>query len=96
MNDVQLFRKRPVTIEAMQWDGTIEGGKKLHDWIGSHGGVSRWSNETPQRPYIETLEGDMKVSENDWVIRGIQGEFYPCKPDIFDGTYESVVNLGGR
>ena len=39
---------------------------------------------------IHTLEGDMRVSSGDWIIRGVQGEFYPCKPDIFKATYEEV------
>lgn len=42
--------------------------------------------------WIETLEGNMKVSEYDWVIKGVNGEFYPCKPDIFEKTYEPVIN----
>lgn len=40
--------------------------------------------------YIPTLEGDMHVTQGDWIIRGVQGEFYPCKPDIFEATYEKV------
>lgn len=41
--------------------------------------------------WIKTLEGDLTVSKNDWIIKGVKGEFYPCKPDIFEATYEEVV-----
>ena len=76
------FRKRPVVIEAIQYLG--ENAEAIVEWMG--------------RPYvfvaegdpliIETLEGDMSGSPGDWIIRGVKGEFYPCKPDIFEATYE--------
>lgn len=71
------FRKKPVVIEAVQFDGQhlIEG-------------VSREPNATDG--YIDTLEGRMTVSPGDWVITGIKGEKCPCKPDIFAATYEAV------
>lgn len=78
------YKKKPVEIEAMQWDGTIEGGNEIIDW--SDGSV-KWYPAT-HRLVIYTLEGQMNVASRDWVIRGVKGEYYPCKPDIFDATYE--------
>lgn len=75
------FRKKPVTVEAIQWDGnnTEEIGEFMD---GIHWAMSGGN------PVIPTLEGDMVVSLNDWIIKGVKGEFYPCKPDIFETTYE--------
>lgn len=85
------YTKKPVTIEAMRWDGSIDGGRAIIDWAA--GAEIRWSNETPQRLVITTLEGDMKVSPGDYVIKGVQGEFYPCKPDIFAATYDDAGDI---
>jgi hypothetical protein len=79
------YRKKPVVIEAEQF----VYGKTAHPavkWGPSHqeGGVST----RDLRPYVETLEGRMFVSDGDWIIQGVSGEFYPCKPDIFAATYE--------
>lgn len=87
------FRKRPVVIEAMQFDGRIDTYLRIFDWMKSCGdtwaaaGEVRY--ETPLM-LIPTLEGMHAANPGDWVIRGVKGEFYPCKPDIFEQTYESV------
>ena len=75
------YRKKPVVIEAIQWDGT--NYDEIGDWMGLNSTL-----EIDGQFIIPTLEGDMRVSEGDWVIRGVNGEFYPCKPDIFEKTYE--------
>lgn len=54
----------------------------------------RVSGDGPFGITIRTLEGDMTASPGDWIIRGVQGEFYPCKPDIFEATYEPVTSGG--
>lgn len=77
------FRKLPVEIEAVQYDGTNA------DEIQSFVGGACVSDQN--RLAISTLEGRMRVSPGDWVIKGIHGEFYPCKPDIFVSTYEPVL-----
>ena len=97
---VQRFRKKPVEIDAMPWDGTAEGATPIIDWILANGGTARFACSQPESgPYkpekphtiaIDTLEGTMHTSPGDWVIRGLQGEFYPCKPGIFTDTYEAV------
>lgn len=81
------FRKKPVTIEAMQWDGTEKSQAAIVTW--ADGAISGWFDGCYYLS-IETLEGAMRVSTLDYVIRGVQGEFYPCKPDIFEATYEEA------
>ena len=88
------YRKKPVEIEAVQFNGfnPIE----IKDFVGENCEVEVYDNKvTPPVATItiHTLEGDMKVSNGDYVIKGVQGEFYPCKPDIFHKTYESVENV---
>ena len=79
------FRKKPVIIDAEQWfpDGPIIRG--VIAALGA-GGVS----VPPDAVGVQTLEGFMRVSPGDWIITGVKGEIYPCKPDIFDMTYEKV------
>lgn len=92
------FRKKPVVIEALQFDGSWQSAKPILDWMEPERPIdrsgARWSDARPGRPegllYINTLEGEMTARPGDWVIRGVQGEFYPCKPDIFEATYEPV------
>lgn len=98
----QKFTKKPVTIEAMQWDGTAEGATPIINWILDNDGNAYYSclqdtssftcNGKPEKHVIDiyTLEGVMEATRNDWIIRGIQGEFYPCKPDIFEETYDAA------
>jgi hypothetical protein len=117
-NIVITYRKKPVEIDAMRWDGTAAGATPIIDWILSNGGTARYHDNAaaPDCPgshengpfrfcdqkgcgwqengpviIIDTLEGAMAASPRDFVIRGVQGEFYPCKPDIFDATYERVT-----
>ena len=92
MNTPTRFRKKPVVIEAMQFDGTVESANRVLGWIGTNGGTAyrRHPNMISQGIAVETLEGDMGASPGDWIIRGVQGEFYPCKSDIFEATYERV------
>ena len=78
------FRKKPVVIEAILWDG--ENIRAVMDFLG-------WRNAEHDERHglsIRTLEGTHHASIGDWIIKGVAGEFYPCKPDIFFATYESV------
>lgn len=74
------FRKKPVVIEAEQW------------FPGKHveGMCECIALDPFGRPHVHTLEGPLRVSEGDWIITGVKGERYPCKPDIFAATYEPV------
>ena len=77
---INKYRKKPVIIEAIQWNG-----KNLTDIDNFVGGRLKIKGSSL---VIHTLEGDMEASINDYIIKGVNGEFYPCKPDIFDKTYE--------
>ena len=79
---VTKYRKKPVVIEAIQWNG-----KNLTE-IDNFAGEGISIKDTSL--VIHTLEGDMEASINDYIIKGVDGEFYPCKPDIFSKTYEKV------
>jgi hypothetical protein len=84
------YRKRPVEIEARQLTpGTIEDIKR---WIGTSARIHTDDVPlgAPIKLAIGTLEGVMLADFDDWIIRGVQGEFYPCKPDIFEATYEEA------
>jgi len=76
MPEVKRFRKKPVIIEAFQWKKEMgEVGPVFFDKV--------------YRGFIiDTLEGPHRVTDGDWVIKGVAGEFYPCKPGIFESTYE--------
>ena len=80
---IKKYRKKPVTIEAIQWTG-----KNLSE-IDNFVGVSIANKGTIL--IIHTLEGDMEASIGDYIIKGVNGEFYPCKPNIFAKTYEEVT-----
>lgn len=90
------FRKVPVEIEAVHYDGTNRA-----EVVAFMGGDRQAKAEETKLPgpgrgmhdglIIHTLEGDMTASVGDWIICGVQGEFYPCKPDIFAATYEGVA-----
>lgn len=74
------FRKKPVVIDAVQYTGV--NFDELEKFVG---GDAEFRNG---ELVIATLEGPLHASPNDWIIRGVKGEFYPCKPDIFEATYE--------
>ena len=94
----QRFRKKPVEVEAIRYDPprNCEQVWRFLGWP--------WPQEDPTQEclhsneecdetmpvFIYTLEGTMCADPGDWIIKGVQGEFYPCKPDIFDATYERV------
>jgi hypothetical protein len=83
------YRKKPVVIEAIQFDGSNYA--ECFTFIGSEIESSR--NLKDQIIRIHTLEGTMIACKGDFIIRGVKGEFYPCKPDIFESTYEEVEGL---
>jgi hypothetical protein len=76
------FRKKPLVIEATRYTG--QNWNEIAEWM-------NWQNGMyPVEPVIHTLEGQLKATPGDWIIRGIKGEYYPCKTDIFQATYEAV------
>ena len=82
---VAKYRKRPVVIEAIQFQDTKEGIAAVRRFCPGTG-VRRWSGKTKLE--IKSREGMMTAIPGDWIVKGIQGEFYPCAPDIFEATYE--------
>ncbi|RJE47667.1 hypothetical protein A7K50_03195 [Dehalobacter sp. MCB1] len=88
------YRKKPVVIEALQFKTNNEpkGSPNMDsivNWANQgKDKINAWHNGT--NIFISTLEGEMRADVGDFIIKGIQGEFYPCKPDIFEKTYEKV------
>ena len=86
-----FYRKKPVVIDAMHFSSS-DDVEQIRRWSGGmivpHEGDPVSSN--PSFLVVKTLEGTMQARPGDWLIRGVKGEYYPCKPDIFDATYEPV------
>jgi len=80
---IKKYRKKPVVIEAIQWTGY-----NLGDCLKFTG---EFGMDLSGDVYVRTLEGSMKVSVGDYIIKGVKGEFYPCKPDVFAATYEEMA-----
>lgn len=85
------FRKKPVEIEARQYLNDESSYLLLH-WIneGQHEKGNRFADWANGVLTVPTLEGEHVASVGDWIIKGVAGEFYPCKPDIFAATYDAV------
>ena len=84
------FRKKPVVIEAVQFLNSHKALDALSHFIDNQDLVVSFLEPAKPILKIETLEGTMMAQVGDWVIKGVNGEFYPCKPDIFEKTYEEV------
>ncbi|MCL2055881.1 MAG: hypothetical protein FWH02_01510 [Oscillospiraceae bacterium] len=88
------YRKLPVEIEAFKYDGDLRNGKGEYyvpDWARkAHEDGIIFFKDTGDM-FIKTLEGEHLASVGDYIIRGIKGELYPCKPDIFEATYEAAI-----
>lgn len=81
-------RKKPVIVDAVQYTG--DNGGEVSEFLEQ--GEADWQDPAAEDNHlvIHTLEGDHKAMPGDWIIRGVHGEHYPCKPEIFDATYEVV------
>lgn len=73
------YRKKPIIVEAFQWTP----GMELPEW-------AHCCTEFTPYLFVSTLYGEMKANPDDYIIRGVEGEVYPCKPSIFEATYEPV------
>lgn len=80
------YRKKPVVIDAEKFDGSYDSAKLIVAW--SCGACTADNGDGTLS--VVTAEGTMKANPGDWIIKGVKGEFYPCKPDIFEATYELV------
>lgn len=83
---IEQFVKKPIIVEAIQWTGKNE--HEVMKFVGSHCCLVNKSNG--KALIINTLEGDHHASVNDWIVKGVKGEFYPVKPDIMEQTYNRV------
>lgn len=82
---IRIFVKKPVEVQAIQWTG--KNYAEIQKFVGKDG--CYFNKDLPgAKLAIATLEGDHRAEIGDWIIRGVKGEFYPCKPDIFAQTYE--------
>ena len=96
------YIKLPVEVEAIQWDGT--NLDEIKKFVGVHYYLTKDCVYDPQnidpnahiKLHIKTLEGDMEANKNDYIIKGVKGEFYPCKPDIFIKTYKEIEDEENR
>ena len=79
---MSFYRKKPVVVEAHEYTRNSLEAERVADWCGGM--------QTDDGLEIDTLEGTMLADYGDWIIRGVQDEYYPCKPDIFRQTYEEV------
>lgn len=97
-----FFTKKPVRIEARQLVGTAAEMFSVYQWVeeNTQGSFDPLSDKVPASGVsispegfmlIATLEGVMQAKPGDWIIKGVNGEFYPCKPDIFEKTYDAIT-----
>lgn len=91
MNLITRFTKKPVTIEAIQFADDADTISNIHGFMGAETTVISYEDPAAPVVKIETLEGVMTAQVGDWIIKGVNGEFYPCKPDIFEKTYEKAI-----
>lgn len=95
MSGPAKYRKKPVVIEARQLGKGPDGPDVIAEWCGGRVLNNLGHPSGKVAIVIPTLEGDMTGQYGDWIIRGVQGEYYPCKSDIFEATYEKVVDGAG-
>ena len=84
------FKKKPIVIEAIQNNNSGSGQVMSQQWGENFDNQVVWNDDNSLHSII-TLEGEMLVDQGDWVIKGVAGEFYPCKPLIFEASYEAVM-----
>lgn len=82
------YRKKPVEIEAVQW--ISDNIEQVYEMLGDNLIINTDEDKDEVKHFINTLEGKMEMSWGDYIIKGVKGEFYPCKPDIFELTYEKI------
>ena len=86
--DNMKYRKKPVEIEAVQW--VSDNIEQVYEMLGDNLIINTDEDKDEVKHFINTLEGKMEMSWGDYIIKGVKGEFYPCKPDIFELTYEKI------
>jgi hypothetical protein len=94
MKLIHLYRKKPVVIEAIEFSDDPNTISNIAGFLGAETTVVSYENPDAPVVKIETLEGTMTASVGDFIIKGVKGEFYPCKPDIFAATYDRAHSHG--
>lgn len=99
---MKKYRKKPVVVEAVQFDGSVKSAHEIAAWANSdRDGVLvddinvdflTFKDKVEDLRVHNDTDGDVRVSVDNWIIKGIAGEFYPCKPDIFEAMYELVID----
>ena len=87
---IGVYTKKPVTIKAIKYDGSYESFEEIQKFVGENF-IPYTMDDDHRSVGIKTLEGIMIASVGDYIIRGIAGEFYPCKPEIFKATYDFLL-----
>lgn len=85
------YRKKPIEVEAVKFGYTLRNQKAAKEFAGDC--FIDWvldGSKVISRPKIRTIEGDMTIGAGDYIVKGVEGEFYPCKADIFEKTYEKL------
>ena len=90
MTKIGKARKKPVVVEFMHYNG-VDDMDDVREWVGKNLDTERYRiGERIYSIIIPTLEGDMRANPGDYIIKGVKGEFYPCKSDVFEKTYDIV------
>lgn len=87
------YRKKPIEIEARQWSGSLTEATKVINWVLENGGTARYHEDADGKTAhleVDTLEGTTQAQPTWFIIKDVEGKFYPCHPRIFDATYEKV------
>lgn len=83
-----FYRKKPVIVEAQQFDGTRDEAHRLRRWIGPY--ATTYKTDEGWVITFQSREGILRIDQRDWIIKLDEGKFIPCRPDIFAATYESA------
>ena len=91
IREPKRYKKQPVEIEAIRFYSG-DGPNTIKETLKFTGSLFAYFDDDHNVLKIATVEGEMTANDGDWIIKGVAGEFYPCKPDIFEATYEEVLN----
>jgi len=92
---MKKYVKKPIVVEAMKFEGDMRSYHAIVSWVKESGFNQDYEvmcNFGRGGIALPTLEGDMTANVGDWIIKGVKGEFYPCKPDIFEATYTELTD----
>jgi len=82
---IQTFQKKPIKVQAIQYDGSVKSADEIIQWAVEYGVKI---TQLGTLLHVHTLEGQMEAHPLDWIIKGVANEFYPCKPEVFEASYD--------